>query len=101
MLGKRAVGSCPLPEAVLGEGTGVSHAEQRLGHLWLSQSVPLAQPWHWLLRGNECGREHRGRAERGVCLINKGCVGDTAEKSVFLTLHAVVEFDLPWSSVHL
>lgn len=65
----------PFPSQCCGTDTGVSHTEQRLGHPLLSQSVPLAQLWHRLFRGNEYGREHRRRAERRVCLLSKGCVG--------------------------
>lgn len=69
-----------------GSGTGVSHTEQRLGHLLLSQSVPLAPLWHQLFRENECGREHRRRAERGVWLLNKGCVRHSRKICIFCTL---------------
>lgn len=62
---------------------------------WVSQSL-------WLSSGTGCW-EGMNVAERteGVCLLSKGCVG-YREKPVFLAaFHTVVDFDLPWSSVHL
>lgn len=75
----------PFPRQCHGTDVDVSHTEQRLGHPSLSQSVPLAQLWHQLFRGNECGREHRRRAERGVCLLSKGCVGHSRKVCISST----------------
>lgn len=67
---------------------------------WVSQSL-------WLSSGTSCSggmnvAENTGGGQRGEFASWAKAVWDTAEKSVFLPpLHAVVEFDLPWSSVHL